>query len=70
MDTVGIWAAALPSALMMLIVMLGVATIDTLGGGWTEQTPYQLKNSKNRAPPLGITTDVTPLKIVGLNNYS
>ena len=32
MDTVGIWAAALPSALMMVIVMLGVATIDTLGG--------------------------------------
>ena len=32
-------------------VMLGVTTNDTLGGGWTEQTPYQLKNSKNRAPP-------------------
>ena len=26
-------------------------------------------NPENRAPPLGITTDVTPLKIVGLNNY-
>ena len=31
-------------------VMLGVTTNDTLGGGWTEQTPYQLKNSKDRAP--------------------
>ena len=29
----------------------GVISSDTLGGGWTEQTPYQLKNSKNRAPP-------------------
>ena len=28
----------------------GVTTNDTLGGGWTEQTPYQLKNSKKRAP--------------------
>ena len=28
------------------------------------------KNSKDRALPLGITTDVTPLKIVGLNNYT
>ena len=36
MDTVGIWAAVLASVLMMVIVMLGVATIDTLGGGWTE----------------------------------
>ena len=44
MDTVGIWAAALPSLMLMVIVMLGVATIDTL--------------------------DVTPLKIVGLNNYT
>ena len=25
-------------------------------------------NPENRAPPLGITTDVTPLKISGLNN--
>ena len=37
-------AAALPSLMLMVIVMLGVATIDTL--------------------------DVTPLKIVGLNNYT
>ena len=26
-------------------------------------------NPETRAPPLGITTDVTPLKTVGLNNY-
>mgnify|MGYP003590653447 CR=1 FL=1 len=43
MDTVGIWATS-------LLVMLGVTTNDTLGGGWTEQTPYQLKKSKDRAP--------------------
>ena len=36
---------------MTVIVMLGVTTNDTLGGGWTEQTPpYQLKNSNDRAP--------------------
>ena len=30
----------------------GVITNDTLGGGWTEQTPpYQLGYSKDRAPP-------------------
>ena len=27
-------------------------------------------NPENRAPPLGITTDVTPHEISGLNNYS
>ena len=54
---------------MMVIVMLGVATIDTLGGGWTEQ-PSPLPAQKQQRPrTLGITTDVTPLKIVGLNNY-
>ena len=73
MDTVGIWAAALPSALMMVIVMLGVATIDTLGGGWTariDPPTSSKKTAESAHPPLGITTDVTPLKIVGLNNYT
>ena len=57
----GIWATS-------LLVMLVVTTNDTLGGGWTEQTP--LPAQKQQKPrTLGITTDVTPLKIVGLNNY-
>ena len=47
---------------------MGVATIDTLGGGWTEQTPLPAQKQQ-RPRTLGITTDVTPLKIVGLNNY-
>ena len=70
MDTVGIWAAVLASVLVRLKRCTDVTTNDTLGGLDRIETPYQLKNSNDRAPPLGITTDVTPLKIVGLNNYS
>ena len=32
--------------------------------------PTSSKTAKTAHPPLGITTDVTPLKIVGLNNYT
>ena len=58
----GIWATS-------LLVMLGVTTNDTLGGGWTEQTPLPAQKQQ-RPRTLGITMDVTPFKIVGLNNYT
>jgi len=40
------------------------------GGAGQNRPPTSSKTAKTAHPPLGITTDVTPLKIVGLNNYS
>ena len=48
-------------------VMLGAATCRTFGGlDGTDPLPAQ---KKQRPRTLGITTDVTPPKIVGLNNF-